>query len=171
MMEPAGYEQYPTKIVILSNLLSLFMYLIGAFLMFQIGLFWAILYIFCIIILEFRLLVGHCTDCYYYGKTCAFGKGRLSCLIFPKGTTEQFNRKKMTWKDIIPDFLVFIIPVIAGSILLLIEFQWTILILVIILLLLGFFGNAMVRGKLACKYCKQKEIGCPAEQLFERKNT
>jgi hypothetical protein len=171
MMEPAGYEQYPTKIVILSNLLSLFMYLIGAFLMFQIGLFWAILYIFCIIILEFRLLVGHCTDCYYYGKTCAFGKGRLSCLIFPKGTPEQFNRKKMTWKDIIPDFLVFIIPVIAGSILLLIEFQWTILILVIILLLLGFFGNAIVRGKLACKYCKQKEIGCPAEQLFERKKT
>jgi hypothetical protein len=77
----------------------------------------------------------------------------------------------MTWKDIIPDFLVFIIPVLAGCILLLIEFQWTILILVIVLLLLGFFGNAIVRGKLACKYCKQKEIGCPAEQLFERKNT
>ena len=44
----------------------------------------------------------------------------------------------MTWKDIIPDFLVFIIPVIAGCILLLIEFQWTILILVIVLVLLGF---------------------------------
>jgi hypothetical protein len=80
----------------------------------------------------------------------------------------------MTWKDIIPDFLVFIIPVIAGCILLLIEFQWTILILVIVLLLPGFFGNAIVRGNLACNYCKQKEIGrhlCPADQLFERKNT
>ena len=41
----------------------------------------------------------------------------------------------------------------------------------IVLLLLGFFGNAIVRGKLACNYCKQKEIGFPAEQLFERKNT
>jgi len=140
--------------------------------MYQIGLIWAILYILCIIILEFRLLGGHCTDCYYYGKTRAFLKREVELPHFlKKGTPEKFNRRKMTWKDIIPDFLVFIIPVIAGCILLLIEFQWTILILVIVLLLLGFFGNAIVRGQLACKYCKQKEIGCPAVQLFERENT
>jgi hypothetical protein len=98
-------------------------------------------------------------------------KGRLSSIIFPKGTPERFRQKKITWKDIIPDFLVFIVPVIAGCILLLIEFQWVILILVIVLLILGFIGNAFVRGQLACKYCKQKEIGCPAVQLFEKKNT
>jgi hypothetical protein len=47
-------------------------------------------------------------------------------------------------------------------------FTWTILILVIALLLLGFPGNALVRGQLACKYCKQREIGCPATQLFDK---
>lgn len=171
MQEPAGYEKYPTGIVIASNLLSFFMYLIGAFLVYQVGLVWVILYILFIIVLEFRLLGRHCVDCYYWGKTCAFGKGRLSCLIFPKGTPERFLQKKITWKDIIPDFLVFIIPVFAGILLLLNEFQWIILFLVIVLLILGFFGNALVRGQLACKYCKQKEIGCPAVQLFERKNT
>jgi len=171
MAEPAGYEQYPTGIVIASNLLSFFMYLIGAFLLYQVGLVWIILYILFIIVFEFRLLDRHCTDCYYYGKTCAFGKGRLSCLIFPKGTPERFLQKKITWKDIIPDFLVFIVPVIAGIFLLLNEFQWIILFLVIVLLILGFIGNAFVRGQLACKYCKQKEIGCPAVQLFEKKNT
>jgi hypothetical protein len=171
MQEPAGHEQYPTRTVIASNLLSFFMYLIGAFLVYQVGLVWVILYILFIIVLEFRLLGRHCVDCYYWGKTCAFGKGRLSCLIFPKGTPERFLQKKITWKDIIPDFLVFIIPVFAGILLLLNEFQWIILFLVIVLLILGFFGNAIVRGQLACKYCKQKEIGCPAVQLFERKNT
>jgi hypothetical protein len=171
MQEPAGHEQYPTRTVIASNLLSFFMYLIGAFLVYQVGLVWVILYILFIIVLEFRLLGRHCVDCYYWGKTCAFGKGRLSCLIFPKGTPERFLQKKITWKDIIPDFLVFIIPVFAGILLLLNEFQWIILFLVIVLLILGFFGNALVRGQLACKYCKQKEIGCPAVQLFERKNT
>jgi hypothetical protein len=25
-----------------------------------------------------------------------------------------------------------------------------------------------VRGQLACKYCKQRELGCPAEQLFSK---
>src|SRR5512136_622981 len=106
MPEPAGYEQYPPRIVLLSNLLSLFMYLIGAFLMYQIGLAWAIVYILCIILLEFRLLGGHCTDCYYYGKTCAFGKGRLSSRFFRKGDPGKFSRMKITWKDIVPDFLV-----------------------------------------------------------------
>jgi hypothetical protein len=25
-----------------------------------------------------------------------------------------------------------------------------------------------VRGQLACRYCKQREIGCPAAQLFNK---
>ena len=60
------------------------MYLIGAFLIYQIGFFWAILYILCIIILELRLLGGHCTDCYYYGKTCAFLKREVELPHFLK---------------------------------------------------------------------------------------
>jgi hypothetical protein len=169
MQEPEGYEQYPTRIVLLSNLLSVFMYLTGVFLVFQFGLVWAILYLLFIFLLEFRLLGSHCVDCYYYGKTCALGKGRLSRMVFPKGIPERFCNKTITWKDIIPDFLVFIIPVLAGIVLLFIEFHWTILVLVIVLFMLGFFGNAFVRGQLACRYCKQKEIGCPAAQLFDKK--
>jgi hypothetical protein len=47
------------------------------------------------------------------------------------------------------------------------EFTWIVLSLIIALFLLGFFGNALVRGQLACRYCKQREIGCPAEQVFD----
>ncbi|HZK29955.1 MAG TPA: hypothetical protein VFC43_01795 [Methanoregula sp.] len=49
------------------------------------------------------------------------------------------------------------------------KFIWTILILVIVLVVLGLFGNAFVRGQLACRYGKQRETGCPAEQLFDKK--
>jgi len=38
-----------------------------------------------------------------------------------------------------------------------------------ILLVLSFGGNAFIRGSFACNYCKQKEIGCPAEKLFSKK--
>ena len=107
-------------------------------------------------------------DCYYYGKTCAFGKGRLSSLFFQRGQTERFNQMKISWKDIVPDFLVFIVPVFAGIILLIRGFSLTILILIIALIILGFFGNAFVRGQLACRYCKQRAIGCPAAQLFDK---
>jgi hypothetical protein len=168
MQEPSGYERYPTGFVIASNLLSLLIYVIGAFLVYQLGHVWVIPYILYIILLEFRLLSRHCVDCYYYKKTCAFGKGWLSGMVFPRGSQGRFSRKKITWKDVIPDFLVFIIPVLIGVVLLLIEFRWMILILVIALVILGFPGNALVRGQLACKYCRQREIGCPAAQMFNK---
>ena len=86
--------------------------------------------------------------------------------MFPRGRPERFNQKKITLLDIVPDFLVFIVPVLAGILLLVMEFSWIILGLIIILVMLGFFGNALVRGQLACRYCYQQELGCPAEQMF-----
>ena len=168
MQEPGCYENYPTMIVIGSNLVSFLIYCIGAFILYKFGLIWVICYLLFILLLEFRLLSRHCVDCYYYGKTCAFGKGRLSSLFFQRGNPEQFNRMKITWKDIIPDFLVIFIPVLAGILLLVQEFTLTMLILIIALFILGFLGNALVRGQLACRHCKQRGIGCPAEQLFNK---
>jgi hypothetical protein len=144
------------------------MYLIGAVILYQTGIIWLVLYVLFILLLELRLVKEHCVDCYYYGKTCAFGKGRLSCMFFPKGTPEHFSRRQITSKDLIPDFLVFFIPLVIGLALLITGFSWILLFLVIALFILGFAGNAVVRGQIACRYCKQKEIGCPAQRLFER---
>jgi hypothetical protein len=118
---------------------------------------------------EFRLIKRHCTNCYYYGKACAFGQGKISSIFFKKGDVKKFCKKQMTWKDILPDFLVSLIPILVAIVLLIIRFNWTILILVILLFLLTFIGNGLIRGSLACKYCKQRKLGCPAEQLFNKK--
>lgn len=68
----------------------------------------------------------------------------------------------------VPDFLVVIFPLIGGIIYLVKDFDWLILALLVILAILSFGGNALMRGALACKYCKQRELGCPAEQLFRK---
>lgn len=164
------HENYTATTVIASNLVSVLIWGIGVFILYQLGLVWAIGYLLFIVFLEFRLLSTHCVDCYYYGKICAFGKGALSSLCFQKGQPERFNRMTITWKDIVPDFLVILVPVLAGILLLIREFSWTILLGIIALFVLGFAGNALVRGQLACRFCKQREIGCPAEQLFDAKN-
>ena len=168
MQEPGCYENYPTMIVFGSNLLSFLIYGIGAFILYKFSLIWVICYVLFILILEFRLLSRHCVDCYYYGRTCAFGKGRLSSLFFQRGNPAKFSRMTISWKDIVPDFLVFIVPALAGILLLVQEFSWTVLLLIITLFLLGFSGNALVRGHLACRYCNQRALGCPAEQLFNK---
>ena len=134
MQEPACHENYPMSTVIVSNLVPLVIWITGALILSQIGLPWALLYLLFVFALEVRLVSGHCRDCYYYNKTCAFGKGRLSALFFRKGNPERFSQIALTWKDIVPDFLVFLVPVMAGIALLALEFSLTILLSVIVLL-------------------------------------
>ncbi|MBM3233879.1 hypothetical protein FJZ19_02170 [Candidatus Pacearchaeota archaeon] len=162
-------ENYPLWAVFLTNLVSIGIYLIGIFIILQIGIIWLVLYLIYILFLEIKLMRGHCVDCYYYGKTCAFGRGRISSLFFKKGNSKNFCNRKITWKDLIPDFLVSLIPVIIGIVLLIINFSFLVLLWVVLLIILTSAGNAFVRGKIACKYCKQRKIGCPAEKLFKKK--
>jgi hypothetical protein len=160
------FEDYPLRIVFFSNLVSLLIYLIGAFIIYQIGLAWLILYFIFIGILEFRLISRHCVNCYYYGRVCAFGKGKICSIFFEQGDLNEFCRQQLTWKDIAPDFMVSLIPAVIGIILLIKDFSLLLLSLVISLFVLTFAGNAMVRGKFACRFCKQGQIGCPAQKLF-----
>jgi len=168
MGELKCHENYPLRTVILANIVSLAIYMAGAFILYQLGWVWLIPYGLCISWLEMRVIRRSCVNCYYYGKVCAFGKGKLSRLLFPKGEAERFKRDKITWKDVAPDFMVALVPAVIGVILLIIDFTWPILSAVVLLVLLASLGNGLVRGSLACKYCKQREIGCPAEQLFNR---
>jgi hypothetical protein len=169
-MKAAGaYERYPAWIVLVSNLVSIATYLAGAFIIYQVGIIWMVLYLAYVGFLEMRLLKGHCADCYYYGRMCAFGQGKLSSLLFKKGDPKKFCKKQMTWKDIAPDFMVSLVPMATGAALLVMGFSWIILGLVILLFVLGFPGNAFVRGSLACRHCRQRELGCPAEKMFKKK--
>ena len=162
------FENYPCWIILVSNLVSIAIYLIGAFIIYQLGTIGLLFYLVFIFGLEIRLMKRSCVNCYYYGKYCAFGKGKISSLFFKRGNSHKFIKDKITWKDILPDFLVSIIPIIAGIVLLILNFNWLIISLIVLLIIFASAGNSFVRGSLACKFCKQREIGCPAEQLFNR---
>jgi len=165
------FENYPYWIIIISNLLQLSIYTIGIIIIKPLGIIWLLIYLAYIVFLEIRLLRKSCINCYYYGKRCAFGKGKLCSLFFKKGNIEKFaSADNITWKDLLPDMLVAIIPAIIGIVRLIMDFNWILLLLVIILFLLVSKGNEFVRGTLACKYCKQREINCPAEKMFNKES-
>lgn len=162
------YENFPVWIPLLSCVQSIAIYALGAFIFFQIAIIFAVLYLLFCLWIELRILMKSCVNCYYYGKICGLGRGKLSALLFKKGYPESFAETDFSWKDLIPDFLVPVFPLIAGIIVLIIDFTWLILALTAILIVLFFYGNSLIRGSLACKYCKQRELGCPAEQLFDK---
>jgi hypothetical protein len=81
MQIPDCHKNYPATTVIASNPVSFLNYGIGIYILFRFGLIRVIGNVLFILLLEFRLPGGHCMDCYYYGRTGAFGKGYLSSLF------------------------------------------------------------------------------------------
>jgi len=170
MGEQACFENYPLGIVAISNLFNFSIWIIGIYVLLGFGILIPMLFLAYCLVIEFRILTRSCVHCYYYGKVCFSGKGKVCSLLFKKSESRRFNSDTITWKDILPDLMVSIFPIIGGVMLLVISFSWLIFLLIIILLLLSTVGNATVRGSLACKYCKQREIGCPAQKLFDKRN-
>ena len=168
MNDRTAYDNYPCWILIVSNLVMIGTYLTGAFIIYQFGIYWMMLYILYIAALQIRLMKKSCVSCYYYGKYCAFGTGKIAPLFFKKGNPSDFVNCSITWKDMIPDVLVTLVPVIGGVVLLILNFNLPVLASLILISFLGTAGNGFVRGNLACKFCRQRELGCPAERFFNK---
>ena len=163
------YESYPLWIILLSNLNALLLYGLGFAIMLRIGSVFALLYLAYILVLEIRLLKTHCVDCYYWGRDCGFGKGKISALFFKKGDVARFCSKGIKPADMIPDLLASLIPVLTGIVLMIVKFNFLLLAAVLVMILLTTAGNGFIRGRLVCRYCKQRDLGCPAERMFNKK--
>lgn len=163
------YENYPARLVAVSLLVTFAIYAAGAAILSGFGPGAAIAYILFLFWSELRVMKLSCADCYYYGKRCAFGRGKAAALLFRKGSAERFAAKPMTWFQLLPDMLVPLLPLAGGMILLLQEFAWYRVALLAVLLAGATYGNYFVRSTIACRFCKQRELGCPAEKLFGNK--
>ena len=169
MQNNKAYENFPIWIPLLACVLSLSIYVLGSYILWLLYIPLAAAYIIFCIWTEYKLMRGSCMNCYYYGKICGLGRGKLCSILFKKGKPESFIDKEISWKDLIPDFLVMIFPLIGGIVILIRDFNWLILFLMVVLVMLFMGGTAFIRGSYACKYCKQKELGCSAEELFNKR--
>ena len=168
MKKEKTFENYPFWIVVISNLIQFLIYAIGIYVLQKIGLIWMLLYVFYIIFLEIRLMKISCVNCYYWGKVCFFGRGKICSLFFKKGEAKKFTSKKIGFCDLLPDLATFLIPMFAGIVLLVINFDLLLLLAVIALFFLGTVATGLLRNFLACKHCKQRILGCPAEKFFNK---
>lgn len=164
------YESYPAGMVFTSVLHTLLIYALGVAILLPAGPIWAALYLAFCLWSEFRVLRGSCVNCAYYGKSCAFGRGIVCAMIFRRGDPARFNQRRLTWAALIPDLMISQLPLIVGIVLLVRDFSWLLLGLMVLLVLLAFPGSGFVRGRLACAHCRQRELGCPAERLFGAKS-
>jgi hypothetical protein len=159
------FENYPIWIIILFNLVSWSVYAAGIYLLYLIRPWLSLLFLIYILYLEFKVYKEGCVNCYYYGKSCASGRGKIA-KIFKKGDPKKFCEKSVSFKDFLPSLIPSIAPVIAGIYLMIVNFNWIILVLTIWPVIVWFVGNPIVYGQLACPHCKQDKICCPVSKYF-----
>jgi hypothetical protein len=167
LVEPAKtYENFPFSMVLVAVLVNVSIYALGVAILSGFGNIVAALYLLYCLGVEIHVMKMSCVDCYYYGKWCAFGRGKVAPLLFKQGDPKRFTSKCMSWKELLPDIFVLLIPLVGGIALLIQGFSWIMAMMLVALLALSFGGNYIVRSRIACKYCRQRELGCPAEQFF-----
>jgi hypothetical protein len=109
--------------------------------------------LFLLIMLFFVLRKHLCTNCYYYGKMCNTGWGKVSALMFKKGSGNyQFGLKlaRITW------MLATLIPVIGISAVLTLNYSFLNLIFLILFILLT--PVSFITHKKSCEKCKMRFI-------------
>jgi hypothetical protein len=161
-------ENFPLWMIAAYDAVAYGIYAIGIFIMFKLGAIFGWLYILFCLFAEVRIMRKSCVNCYYFGKWCGAGRGKLATLFFKRGDPKKFAEKEIAWKNLIPDMLISIIPFAAGICLLIVGFSWLVLLATVLLFLLTTFGNAFTHGNIVCKHCKQRELGCPAERIFAK---
>jgi len=169
MIKTKSFENFPLWIPFIATFVSIIGYSTGAIILSGFDIIFSILYLFYCLGVELLVILRSCKDCWYYGRICGLGKGKIAPLFVNEGDTKKFADRDISMLHMIPDFMVVILPLIGGVILLIFDFSIVVLVLMAILAILFFGGTAFIRGTFVCKYCKQKDIGCPAYAIFNKK--
>lgn len=167
--KPELYEKYPFKNVLIYNFVTLSLYAVGIYLTYLVWKWAALIFFIYLIFIELSVYKSGCSCCYYYGKRCVAGRGKIAPLIVKRKDPKKFCERTLSFKDFIPTLLVALIPVAAGIYLLIKDFNFLILGLTLWPLLVNFIGNPIVYGKIACPHCKQGAKCCPACEYFNKK--
>lgn len=174
MEKQTCYENYPLKIVALSLVIAVFSYLIGAVILIQLIPFGLIIGVGYLVLCAVNIIVTlkfRCIYCYYYGKTCYMGLGRLAKAFFKQGDSKDFKNPKNLVPAALFSFAILLIPIIGAIISMVIRYTLLVLFLFIIYIMVAFVPNLFLKKNLHCKYCKQGELGCPAYEGMQGKNS
>jgi len=155
-----GLEEHPKSIAVIGNLIMLLWISLGTvacwfFNPIVAGVYLAFAVVMVFIVL--RKLV--CTNCYYYGKWCPIGWGKLSALFFRKGSIEKFSTGIGVKLTPLTYGLLTLIPLVLIIISIIREFTVVKAAVLVLLILVSIYSGAVSR-KNSCMKCKMRLI-CP----------
>jgi uncharacterized BrkB/YihY/UPF0761 family membrane protein len=156
----SGLDEYPKSAIILANLTMVLWLVIGTIASWFFSPVAAAIYaVFAVSMVFFVLRKLVCTNCYYYGKWCATGWGKLAALFFKRGDTGKVSTSAGIKLASLTYGLLSLIPLILIVVSLIGEFTIPKISVAVFLFAVSFYSGAVSRGK-ACKQCKMRN-SCP----------
>jgi hypothetical protein len=151
----------PLWVVLLDNIPTLALYILGAALLLPFGMIWAILLfmysLFSVVLFWQRI----CPYCHHYGtKACPCGYGAISPLFFKSKRASSSDFRKIFKRNILIVFPSWFVPFFAGGYLLLREFSVSRLWQFIVFCIIGFILIPLISKLVGCKNCSIKDE-CP----------
>jgi hypothetical protein len=153
------YESFPRTTVIY-NLLTLGGALImGVVVLAQLGIWVAAGYLVLLALTVYGMLAFVCARCYYYGRRCATGVGKVVALFFKKGREEEFGHTASQKVVMLLLVIALLLPLVGGIASLVVGYSTLRLVLLVAWVALLVAGLAP-HPRLVCSHCKLAEKGC-----------
>ena len=162
------YAKYPLWIVGIFLLLTILSMALGAWIFFLIKVWLGIAFIVLNFVMLFVCMRYRCKYCYYHGKRCYMGLGKLA-KIFKKGNAKEFSKTKNLVPALVFMMITIFSPIIAGIIALIVSFSWLMLVLLIVYVMIAIIPNFFLKKSLCCDRCIQGKLGCPAYEGMKGK--
>jgi hypothetical protein len=109
----AGNESFPLSWIIGENLLFVTAWVLAGYLLWPIWTPWGlplltIIWAILVVVIQVLLKKHNCSGCYYYGKSCHLGWGKISSAMFKQDSGNQTIGMKLSLFYILPPPLIFL---------------------------------------------------------------
>ena len=117
-----------------------------------------------LIMMSIRL---RCSYCYYCGKRCYSGWGKIAGFSFKRGNNKEFNNPGNYGIVAFLSSVLLLAPIMLGILTLILAFSIPALLLIIAYCVVAFTPNYFFKEK-TCHMCKQGQLGCPAARKLHK---
>lgn len=154
------YENYPASRILMFQFTGILSYTIGFFIIVHtFSNLYAIVYLILCFFANLSVMIGSCTRCYYYGKWCGTGLGKISAKFQRKDPT-RFGQTKTANIELGLNALTIAIPLFI----LLVKFisipSIKVFIILVALVLSGLLRLVLIKALILCSNCAQGNIKC-----------
>ena len=152
------YENYPKYIIVFRWIILLLAFVLGIYVLLDFYYMLAVVYVlYSVMALTLILPLSRCVSCFYYGKFCNTGWGRVASYLYRKGDESKYVDH---YNYAIFLHLLWLVPLLV--VLLQLARKRNILALsILVIYLFILLIEKIILKKLCCRRCHQREF-CPA---------